>query len=96
MYECSVVSTLKNFNGNKNICMKLNGEVGMVVPKITQTRVVGVFTYLVHSYAYFSDYGAIYVFIARLATLVCPLHISEPTRFGEVSKSVGMLHNIIT
>ena len=60
----------------KNMCIKLKGKVGMVVPKSTQTRVVGIITYMVHPYACFSHYG--HVQLPRLATLVCPLHISEP------------------
>ena len=35
----------------KNICVKLKGEVGMAIPKSTQTRVVGIITYMVHPYA---------------------------------------------
>ena len=51
---------------HKNICIKLKGEVRMVMPKSIQTRVVGIITYMVHPYACFSHYGAmscVHVFI---------------------------------
>ena len=40
----TIFNIVKNNNGNKykNICIKLKGEVGMAVPKGTQTRVVGI------------------------------------------------------
>ena len=34
------------------------GEVGMTVPKSTQTRVVGKLTHMVHPYTCLSHYGA--------------------------------------
>ena len=37
----------------KNNCKKLKYEVGMAMPKSTQTRVVGIITYMVHPHAYF-------------------------------------------
>ena len=37
---------------------KIEGEVGITVPKSTQTRVVGIITCIVHPYACFSHYGA--------------------------------------
>ena len=47
-YKCiNVVSTIvKKINGNKckKNCIKLKGEVGMAVPKSTQTRVVRIIT----------------------------------------------------
>ena len=45
----------------KNICIKLMGEVGMAVPKSTQTRVVGKITYMVHPYACFQVYNYMYI-----------------------------------
>ena len=41
-----------------HICIKLKGEVGMAVLKSTQTRVVGIITYMVHPDTCFSHYGA--------------------------------------
>ena len=76
----------------KNICTNLKSDIGMAVPKSNQTSVVGVITYIVHPYAYFSDCDAmlcIHVYwLVRLATWVCPLHISESWYLpdGEVSE----------
>ena len=42
----NVVSKIEN-NGNKckkNNCIKLKDEIGMAVPKSTQTRMVGIIT----------------------------------------------------
>ena len=36
-----------------NLTEVARGEVGMAVPKSTQTRVVGIITYMVHPYACF-------------------------------------------
>ena len=47
----------------------------MAVPKSTQTRVVGIITYTVHPYTCFSHYG--HVRLPRLATLVCPMYMSD-------------------
>ena len=41
----------------KNNYKKLKGEVGMAIPKSTQTRVVGIITYMVHHYVCFSRNG---------------------------------------
>ena len=62
MYRCSMMAIskiVKKNSGNKykNICIKLKDEVGMAMPKSTQTRVVGIITYMVHPYACFSHYG---------------------------------------
>ena len=63
MYQCSMMTISKivkkiMVTSIKNICIKLKGEVGMAMPKSTQTRVVGIITYMVHPYACFSHYGA--------------------------------------
>ena len=44
MCRCSIQNSKKNDNKYENICIKLKGEVGMAVPKSTQTRVVGIIT----------------------------------------------------
>ena len=67
---------------NTAFCIKLKGEVGMAVPKSTQTRVVGINTYMVHPYACFSHYDAmscVDVFI-NIMLLTC-----KPTAYIPVS-----------
>ena len=52
----------------------MKGKVGMVVPKSTQTGVVEIITYKVHSYACFSGYELtrVCVFVPCSDTLVLP------------------------
>ena len=56
----------------KNNWIKLKGEVGMVVLKSTQTRVVGVITYKVHvhPYACFSGHGSCVIVLLCSSILI--------------------------